>query len=71
MKPVCELVVNKEYIYIYTYLIFHTPHGFRNLYYMVLYYISCIDHALIILRSVQEIEEEKNLLVQNNFVQSW
>ena len=38
---------------------------------MVLYYISCIDHALIILRSVQEIEEEKNLLVQNNFVQSW
>ena len=67
MKPVCELVVNKECIYIYTYLIFLILHIDLRIY-IILYYISCIDHALIILRSVQETEEEKKLLVKSNFI---
>lgn len=62
MKPVCELVVNKEYIYIYTYLIFlilHMDLGIYIILYCIIYHVLTIDF----LRSAQETEVEKNLLV--------
>lgn len=61
MKPVCELVVNKEYIYIYTYLIFlilHMDLGIYIILYCIIYHVLTIDF----LRRAQETEVEKNLL---------